>query len=140
MRKVYPSRRQELDAYKHDIIETALTTRRSAFKEYHKAFSAQASTILLQQNINWSIRDIKLFTTIFSSQTVVRCELCCSVTHASHFCLKFKMGSTPYVGNANGKTKLTPSNMDVQGRPRISYKGREIPLYIYCISKAEDAY
>lgn len=122
MCKVYPSRRQELDAYKHDIIETALTTRRSAFKEYQKAFSAQASTILLQQNINWFIRDTKLFTIIFSGQTVVRCELCCSVTHASHFCLKFKMGSTPYVGNANGKTKLTPSNLNFIQRGRNPFR------------------
>lgn len=36
------------------------------------------------------------------------------------------MGSNPYAGNTNGKTKQTTSNMDVQVRPRISFKGKEI--------------
>lgn len=86
MCEVYPSRRQELDAYERDIVEMASTTRGSAFYEYQKAFSARASALLLQRNINidWSIRDTKLFATIFAGQTVVRCELCGSVTHATH--------------------------------------------------------
>lgn len=128
MCEVYPSRRQELDAYERDIVEMASTTRGSAFYEYQKAFSARASALLLQRNINidWSIRDTKLFATIFAGQTVVRCELCGSVTHATHFCSKAKMGSNPYAQNTNGKTKQTTSNMDVQGRPKISFKGKEI--------------
>lgn len=47
MCEIYPSRRQKSNAYEQDIVEMASTTRGSAFYEYHNAFSAQASAVLL---------------------------------------------------------------------------------------------
>lgn len=64
MCNVYPSRRQEIDAYERDIVEMASTTRGSAFYEYQNAFSARTSALLLQRNINTDqfIRNTKLLT------------------------------------------------------------------------------
>lgn len=103
----------------------ASTTRGSAFYEYHKTFLARASALLLQRNINidWSVRDTKLFTTIFSRQTTIRWKLFCSLAYLFYV----KDGSTPFVGHANyGKTKQTPCIMNVRERPRILCKGKYV--------------
>ncbi|XP_056000795.1 uncharacterized protein LOC130048272 [Ostrea edulis] len=124
----FPERRSELDAYLRDIIEMASTTKGSAFYDYHKAFSARASTLLQQRNIriDWAIRDTKLFTTIFAGQTINRCEMCNSVTHSSHFCPRIKHNTLQSQSSASQQNPQTSSLCDVQGRPRIKHKGKEI--------------
>lgn len=127
MCEVYPERRQDLDAYERDIVEMASMTRGPAFYDYHKAFSARASALLHQRNIrvDWSVRDTKLFTSIFAGQTVIRCDSCNSLTHTAHFCPKAKLHSAqnnPMQSKYRGST----NQVDVQGRPRLTHKGKEI--------------
>ncbi|XP_062580111.1 uncharacterized protein LOC134242104 [Saccostrea cucullata] len=124
MCEAYPWRRAELDAYERDIVEMSSMTKGSyAFYEYHKAFSARASALLQQRNIkiDWSIRDMKLYTTIFSGQAVTRCENCNSISHPSHFCPKVKHTSAPNTNRYRSETV-----MDKKGRPRTYHKGKEI--------------
>jgi hypothetical protein len=117
-----------MDAYERDIVEMASITRGSSFYEYHKAFSARASALLQQRNIqiDWSIRDTRLFTTIFAGQSVVRCDLCNSVGHATHFCPKTKSNQGQGQPDYLNKTKQNYSRFDAQGRPRITHKGKEV--------------
>jgi hypothetical protein len=101
-----------LTAYLGDMIEMASTTKGSAF--------------LQQRNIriDWAIRDTKLFTTIFAGQMVNRCDLCNSVTHSSHFCPRNKNINSK--NHSSSKHSQSTSLLDVQGRPRIKHKGKEI--------------
>lgn len=127
MCEVYPERRQKLDAYERDIVEMASMTRGPAFYDYHKAFSARASALLHQRNIrvDWSVRDTKLFTSIFAGQTVIRCDSCNSLTHTAHFCPKAKLN--PVQNNpVHSKYRGSSNQLDVQGRPRLTHKGKEI--------------
>lgn len=127
MCEVYLERRQELDAYERDIVEMASMTRGPAFNDYHKAFSPRASALLHQRNIrvDWSVRDTKLFTSIFAGQTVIRCDSINSLTHTAHFCPKAKLN--PAQNNPmQSKYRGSFNQFDVQGRPRLTHKGKEI--------------
>ena len=64
-----PARRQELDMYESDIVDMTTTYPGKAFYKYHKAFSTQAADHLKFSNkkVVWSIRNNKLFNSIFSS-------------------------------------------------------------------------
>lgn len=125
--EVYPERRQELDGYERDIVEMASMTRGPAFYDYHKAFFARASALLHQRNIrvDWSVRDTKLFTSIFAGQTVIRCDSCNSLTHTAHFCPKAKLNPAQN-NHMQSKYRGSSNQFDVQGRPRLTHKGKEI--------------
>lgn len=128
----FPDRRAELDMYERDIVEmAAFNTGSQAFYEYHKAFSARAAALLAQRNIkiDWSIRDTKLFTAIFAGQTIQKCEHCESLTHSSPFC---PMSTTDGGQSSKRKPGLNKTrnesfnNTDIQGRLRITHRGKEI--------------
>ncbi|VDI16884.1 Hypothetical predicted protein [Mytilus galloprovincialis] len=65
MSKAYPERRVELDAYEEDIIDIS-NFYGSKYYDYHKMFSAKASTLLREHHVkvDWSKRDRDLFTLV----------------------------------------------------------------------------
>ena len=85
----YPARRQELDLYERDIVDMATKYNGKGFYEYRKAFSAQAAAHLKFSNkkVDWSIRNDKLFASIFVNQPALSCYLCQSSLHMTAFCL-----------------------------------------------------
>ena len=88
MCEAYPYRRVELDMYERDIIEMATRYGGTTFYEYHKAFSARAAAMLEQRNIkiDWSVRDNKLFCSLFAGSRIVACEICSSISHPTELC------------------------------------------------------
>lgn len=122
MCEAYPGRRQELDQYLRDIIEMSSRYGGGLFYDYHKAFSAKAATFLLNHNIkvDWSKRDTKLFTTIFSGQKIEPCKACGTVGHHQGFC--------PLDDNVEArKAKPTPTPMSMQNRALFTHdkQGRQ---------------
>ena len=126
MCEAYAFRRQELDLYERDIIDMAHRFGGTTFYEYHKAFSAKAAAYLTHRNIklDWSVRDNKLYTSLFAGHKVLSCELCKSMLHATGFC--------PLQADEKKRNNVARSNYlgspqtDAQGRPRVKYQGREL--------------
>ena len=86
----YPLRRLELDLYERDIVDMATRYQGRGFYEYHKTFSAEAAAHLRYSNkkVDWSVRNNKLFTSIFVSHRANSCSLCSSSLHLAAFCPK----------------------------------------------------
>ena len=120
--EVYPSRREELDLYERDIVDMASRYGGKGFYEYHRMFSAEAAAHLRYANrkVDWSVRNNKLFTTIFVNQRANTCNLCNSSLHVSSFC------PTQLVGKGNNHNSLNKGSNDVRGRMRVSFQGKEI--------------
>lgn len=120
----YPARRQELDLYERDIVDMATTYHGKGFYEYHKAFSAQAAAHLRFSNkkVDWSVRNNKLFASIFVNQSANLCSLCQSAMHLSPFCPNQLNKGT--MQNALNRT-YSPT-VDVRGRARVKFNGQEI--------------
>lgn len=121
MCEVFPSRREELDLYERDIVDMASRYGGKAFYEYHKMFSAEAAAYLHYANrkVDWSVRNNKLFTTVFVNQKAFTCNLCYSSLHNSAFC------PTHLDDKRSSHSSLNRSK-DVKGRSRVSYQGKEI--------------
>ena len=58
------------------------------FFDYHRSFAAKAASFLDQRNIrvDWSVRDVLLFTEVFSGCKAHACEICHSTIHTTGFC------------------------------------------------------
>ena len=110
------------------------------FYEYHKAFSARAAAALEQMNVkvDWSVRDMNIFCSVFAGHKTSACRLCGGFEHKSEFCpllatsarknsgafnqvqsTKNPSFRSPHMNNSNGK-------VDSQGRRRITIDGGEI--------------
>ena len=127
MSEVYPFRRTELDMYERDIIDMSHRFGGTTFYEYHKAFSAKAAAYLANRGIkiDWSVRDSKLYTSLFAGQKVLACELCKSMLHATGFCPL--AADNPNRKGFNNKTNVSTNNTtDTKGRIRVKYQGKEI--------------
>ncbi|CAC5410415.1 unnamed protein product [Mytilus coruscus] len=87
MSKDYPERRAELDAYGEDIIDIS-NFYGSKYYDYHKMFSAKASTLLREHHVNvdWSKRDRDLFTLVVAGIQINVCKLCHMCDHTTEFC------------------------------------------------------
>ena len=120
----YPARRQELDLYERDIVDMATTYHGKGFYEYHKAFSAQAAAHLRFSNkkVDWSVRNNKLFASVFVNQSANSCSLCQSAMHLAPFCPNHLNKGT--IQSAPNRT-YSPS-VDVRGRTRVKFNGQEI--------------
>ncbi len=106
MCEAYPNRREELDSYLREIIEMSSRFGGTGFYDYHRAFSAKAASYLLNHRIkvDWSQRDTKLFTTIFSGQRPAGCRYCSSFMHTSDFCIHAQSTSC-------GEFQVPPENI-----------------------------
>ena len=137
MSEVFPQRRQELDRYLRDIVAMHRDFQGNLFYEYHKAFSARASTALQRYNVkvDWSIRDNNIFCSVFAGHKANACRLCGSISHQSEFCSL--IASDPALGhNARNVNRHDRSNSqytitskkptDLQGRKRVTVDGIEI--------------
>ena len=122
MCETYPARRPELDLYERDIVDMATRYQGRGFYEYHKTFSAEAAAHLRYSNkkVDWSVRNNKLFTSIFVNHRASSCSLCNSSLHLTAFCPKLLDDKNTRSYNPN-----QPST-DVVGRSRIKFKGKEI--------------
>lgn len=122
MCETYPSRRLELDLYERDIIDMATRYNGRGFYEYHKTFSAQAAAHLRYSNkkVDWSIRNNKLFASIFVNHRASVCYICNSSLHSAAFCPNHLNEKSKQYPNQNQKT------IDVAGRARLQFNGREI--------------
>ena len=138
MCEVYPIRRAELDAYQRDIVEMAMRYGGTLFYDYHKSFALRAATYLTNENIkiDWSVRDSKLFASIFSGSKVNACGICGSVMHLTHFCpsaantvSQRNLKAPGYTSNAKpdlSRARWDSTRRDIQGRPRLMHNGREV--------------
>lgn len=124
MCEIYPARRLELDLYERDIVDMGTRYNGKGFYEYHKAFSAQAAAHLKYSNkkVDWSVRNNKLFASIFVNQPANICFLCNSSLHMTSFCPnqlnRGKSHNSPGYFNA--------SSIDIRGRARVLFNGQEI--------------
>ncbi|CAG2196837.1 unnamed protein product [Mytilus edulis] len=123
MTSAFPGRRFELDAYEEDIIEIS-NFYGNKFYDYHKLFSAKASTLLQEKQIkvDWSKRDRDLMILIGAGVEINICKLCHMVDHDTKFCplqLAEKSVSTPHLTKNSG-------NSDIRGRKRFYHNGKEI--------------
>ena len=124
MCEAYPTRRLELDLYERDIVDMATRYSGKGFYEYHKSFSAEAAAHLKYSNkkVDWSLRNNKLFATIFVNHPANSCNLCQSTLHMTAFCPnqlnKWK--------NQIPQGKSPSSHVDIRGRTRIQFNGQEI--------------
>lgn len=121
MCEVFPSRREELDLYERDIVDMASRYGGKAFYEYHKMFSAEAAAHLHYANrkVDWSVRNNKLFTTVFVNQKAFSCNMCYSSLHNSAFCPTHLEEKRPNHSPLN-------RGRDVKGRSRVTFQGKEI--------------
>lgn len=131
MCQAYPQRRVELDMYERDIVEMATRFGGLSYYEYHRLFSARAAALLANFNIklDWSVRDTKLFTTIFSGQRASTCDVCRSVMHTTEFCPQTP-GSSRVGTNSTSTNSMNrgensrQEGTDIRGRKLIKYQGR----------------
>lgn len=121
--EVHPSRREELDLYERDIVYMASRYGGKGFYEYHRMFSAEAAAHLRYANrkVDWSVRNNKLFTTIFVNQRAYTCNICNSSLHVSAFCTNQLREK-----GDNSQNSTNKSNKDKRGRTRTSFMGKEI--------------
>jgi hypothetical protein len=116
----YLGRWAELDAYQRDIIEMATRYGGTLFYENHKIFASRAAAHLQKNNVrvDWSLRDSKLFATIFSGSKVNACGIGGSVVHQTNFCPATdnnfhhggKMGSRNNFAGPSGHTNYANHN------------------------------
>lgn len=125
MCEVHPSRREELDLYERDIVDMASRYGGHGFYEYHRMFSAEAAAHLSYANrkVDWSVRNNKLFTTIFVNQKSNTCNLCSSSLHVSSFCPNQLNDNRNSHNSAYSPNRV---NKDMRGRSRITFQGKEI--------------
>ena len=129
MCEAWPLRRPELDMYERDVIDMSQRYGGFTFYEYHKAFSAKAAAYLEQRGIklDWSIRDNKLYNTLFSGMKAQSCHLCSSQIHVTTQCplaanmtpANLRNSSRPQYGASN-------SGFDIHGRKRVVHQGKEV--------------
>ena len=123
--EVHPSRREELDLYERDIVDMASRYGGKGFYEYHRMFSAEAAAHLRYANrkVDWSVRNNKLFTTIFVNQRANTCNVCNSSLHVASFC----PNQHDRKGNGqNGHNSQNRGAIDIRGRSRVRFQGKEI--------------
>ncbi len=139
MCQVHPNRRPELDLYERDIIDMASRYGGRGFYEYHKSFSAQAAAHLRFHGvkIDWSVRNNRLFCSIFSNYKANCCSECGSTLHMSQFCPSQTYavaGNTMEMYNKASRVTTTAgsfanranSTKDLLGRTRVIHNGNEI--------------
>ena len=126
MCETYPNRRVELDLYERDIMDMASPYPGKGFYEYHKSFSAEAAAHLKYANlkVDWSVRNNKLFSTIFINSRAANCFMCNSSLNLTSFCPKQLENDRirPYNQGSPSRNWLT----DVRGRTRVLFNGKEI--------------
>ena len=122
MCEAYPSRRLELDLYERDIVDMATRYNGRGFYEYHKSFSAQAAAHLRYSNkkVDWSVRNNKLFASIFVNHRASSCLHCNSSLHSASFCPKLLEEKLIKTYNQH------QGSTDIQGRAKIKFRGKEI--------------
>ena len=72
------------------MVDMATRYNGRGFYEYHKSFSAQAAAHLRYSNkkVDWSVRNNKLFASIFVNHRTSSCLHCNSSLHSASFCPK----------------------------------------------------
>ncbi|MCG8047761.1 MAG: hypothetical protein N0E48_19395 [Candidatus Thiodiazotropha endolucinida] len=120
----FPSRRLELDLYERDIVDMATRYNGKGFYEYHRAFSAQAAAHLQHsgKKVDWSVRNNKLFTSIFVNQSANLCYLCHSSLHLTAFC----PNQNNRMKSHNSTGRISNTSLDIRGRTRVTFNGQEI--------------
>ncbi|MES9903292.1 MAG: hypothetical protein ABW168_11545 [Sedimenticola sp.] len=144
MCQAHPNRRVELDLYERDIIDMATRYGEKGFYEYHKVFSAQAAANLKFNNIkvDWSIRNNRLFCSIFTNYRANSCTGCGSTLHMSSFCPTIVSDSASPARSGSHAVGFGPVNRqntnfaqsfgrynassDMHGRARTMHNGQEI--------------
>ena len=140
--QTFPHRRVELDAYLREIIDMSTRFGGTLFYEYHKSYSARAAALLQTYNVkvDWSLRDTRLYTSIFAGCRANACAVCHGMTHTTDFCpltaysnnsnQNNQKGFNSFKNGGNNQTKTQPtysnSTVDKQGRPRVRFQGKEI--------------
>ena len=119
----FPEREKELSAYLSDIVEMATRFTGLTFYEYHREFSAKSATWHARGvELDWSKRDTKLFTSLFSGLKANACSICNSLVHQTSFC-PMALGSKK--SEANGR-RFNDRNVDKNNLPRVFAQGKEI--------------
>ncbi|CAG2223729.1 unnamed protein product [Mytilus edulis] len=139
-KQIIQGRRLELDAYEEDIIENS-DFYGHEFYDYHKLFSAKASTLVHEKQIkvDWGKRDRDLMILIGAGVEINICKLCHMVDHDSKFCpLQFpeKSVSTPH------PTKIAEILIFVVGSVFITTGQKFAIISIACLAvlKTVDAF
>ncbi|CAG2237689.1 unnamed protein product [Mytilus edulis] len=124
MSKAYPERRVELDAYEEDIIDIS-NFYGSKYYDYHKMFSAKASTLLREHHVkvDWSKRDRDLFTLVAAGIQISVCKLCHMCDHTTEFCPLQLRNS---VNHQEINSSRNDDRGDKYGRPKYFQDGKEI--------------
>lgn len=128
-------RRVEFDMYIQDIIDIASKYKGPVFYEYHKEFAKKVAAIKLTHgvNVDWSIRDEKLYASVTGNQQIKVCDTCGSSVHTTAACTSFNYVNRKYVA-PNQTPQPRPvqygtrdaSNIDLRGRPILFYRGKEV--------------
>jgi hypothetical protein len=136
--EAYPHRRAELDSYGDMIAKLYEDYRGKGFYQYHVSFARKAAQYQSHCNklVDWSIRDTDLFLSIFGVRKLTTCNKCDGIDHTTSFCpqsvrspttshvTSTQSNSRGYINRNNPNPK--ESKVDRQGRPRITFGGREI--------------
>ena len=85
---VFPNRRQELHDYLAVVLDLAVRFGGTLFQEYHRQFSAKASSRLEQRNVAtyWGALDLELYCRVSSGTVAVSCSLCSNPAHPASLC------------------------------------------------------
>ena len=123
MCEAYPQRRVELDLYEADIGDI-FDHYGEIFYQYHVQFTKKAAAYMEKGiKVDWSKRHKDLFQLLVGGSKTRLCDHCFQADHQSPFC--------PSQSNVVPSHKQRPNSgpntvNDKKGRPRISFKGKEI--------------
>ena len=121
----FPHRRAELDEYECLIVDMASRFPGFGFYEYHTQFSQKAAAYLRHDNINvdWSIRDERLFNNIFAGRSVNSCNFCGSTSHGPGFCQAELENPRGFFRNQDRRALADRTNQD--SRPPASSRSAD---------------
>ena len=125
----YPIRRAELDSYLQEILDMATKFPSSAFYEYHKAFSARAAALLLNNNVkvDWSVKDTSLFCSVFAGHRATACSICNSLLHQDRFFPQVQNNTTSFNRNDRTYNSMNRESFTSYGnQQRVYHLGKEV--------------
>ncbi|CAF1606511.1 unnamed protein product, partial [Didymodactylos carnosus] len=100
------------------IVKMVTTFPPPLFFEYHKQFSSKAAAILSTSGvkIDWSVRDDKLYFSVFAGRRARNYDHCQAVDHSTDFC--------PAVSRLNPFTLLQHPLLQVSSAPTSTFPVR----------------
>ena len=125
MYEASPMRGQELNLYERDIIDIAHKYCGFTFYEYHKSFAAKAAKYLEQKGskLDWSIRDKKLYNTLFSGLRAQLCNICASQMHIAPL---FPLAAEHTTCTSSRYYKPRGKSVDIHGCQIINHESKKL--------------